>query len=197
MVELANGTLFYLAKNGEYDLYKVIHLGDEHSVFVRAYWSTDVVPTVENWKQFDIRTTCEAMQQSQLEQAVAFTYETVNSEDELALSEFLRIQQGIKSRTENLTSILEKADQLLENESFDLAIHAYTEAASYSKYTSTIFDKRGYCLLKVGRFSEAIADLEHSLTLVPNNTETALHCSMAYAAIGETEKAKELLEGRE
>jgi len=196
-MELTNGALFYLATNGEYDLYKIIDLSEDGSVYVRAYWSTDVLPTVENWKQFELRTTCEVIQLNQLEQAVYLTHETVTSADSFARTEFLRIQQGLKRRAENLVTLLENADQLLKDGAFDLAIHAFTEAASYAKYNTTIFDKRGYCLLQVGRFSEAIADLEHSLTLVPNNPETVLHCSMAYAAIGETHKAKELLEGRD
>ena len=48
-MELTNGALFYLSINGEYDLYKIIDLGEDGSVYVRAYWSTDVFPILNRW----------------------------------------------------------------------------------------------------------------------------------------------------
>jgi tetratricopeptide (TPR) repeat protein len=194
METFREGDVFFLQENGEYTVYKVVQLGENNRLYVKAYWPVDVEPTAENWRLPDLRTACEALQVLDEQQAVILTNESVSGEELEEYTNFKRIETGLKQRAENLAVLLDRGETLLQEGKIEDALPVFTEATSYSKYDYRIFDKRGYCLLKLGRYSEAIADLEHSLTIQPEGKETLLHCAEAYDRTQQFEKAKVKME---
>lgn len=194
METFREGDVFFLQENGEYTVYKVVQLGENNRLYVKAYWPVDVEPTAENWRLLDLRTACEALQVLDEQQAVILTNEPVSDEELEEYTNFIRIETGLKQRAENLAVLLDCGEILLQEGKIEEALSVFTEATSYSKYDYRIFDKRGYCLLKLGRYSEAIADLEHSLTIQPEGKETLLHCAEAYDRTQQFEKAKVKME---
>lgn len=184
-----SGDVFFRLENADYSVYKVIQLGEDNRLYVKAYWPTDVEPTAQNLKSLDVRTACEALQLSSNEAAVFLTNEPVSDEELDEFTNFKRIEAGLKQRSENLAVLLDRGEQLLQEGKIEEALTVFTEATSYSKYDHRIFDQRGYCLLKLGRYSEAIADLEHSLTIQPEGKDTLFNCAEAYGHTKQFEKA--------
>ncbi|MES2556835.1 MAG: tetratricopeptide repeat protein [Bacteroidota bacterium] len=193
METFRNGDVFFQQENGEYTVYKIVQLGENNRLYVKAFWPVDVVPTTENWKSFDLRTACESLQVDN-QQITILTNEPVSAEELEEYANFKRIESGLKQRAENLVVILERGEALLLEGKITEALSLFTEAASYSKYDYRIFDLRGYCLLKLGRYSEAIADLEHSLTIQPEGKDTLLNCAEAYSKTKQFEKAEAKIE---
>lgn len=194
METFRNGDVFFQLENGEYTVYKVIQLGENNRLYVKAYWPTDVEPKAENWKSLDLRTACEAFQLNEQQHLVFLTNELVSAEELEEQVNFKRIETGLKQRAENLVVILERGALLLQEGKIEEALSLFTEATSYSKYDYRIFDQRGYCLLKLARYSEAIADLEHSLTIQPEGKDTLFYCAEAYVQTKQFEKASAKLE---
>ncbi|MBI3239342.1 MAG: hypothetical protein HYZ43_10970 [Flavobacteriia bacterium] len=184
------GDVFFQLENGEFTVYKVVQLGENNRLFVQAYWPVDTEPTAENWQSLDLRTACESLQLHDEQQVVILTNESVSGEELEEYTNFKRIETGLKQRAENLVVLLDRGEVLLQEGKIKEALSVFTEATSYSKYDYRIFDKRGYCLLKLGRYSEAIADLEHSLTIQPEGKETLLHCAEAYDQTQQFEKSQ-------
>ncbi|MDH4471489.1 MAG: tetratricopeptide repeat protein [Fluviicola sp.] len=189
-----SGDVFFQQENADYSVYKVIQLGENNQLYVKAYWSTDVEPTVQNRKSLDVRTACEAMQLSSEDEVVFLTNEAVSNEELDEYANFKRIEAGLKQRSENLVVILDRGAMLLQEGKIEEALAVFTEATSYSKYDYRIFDQRGYCLLQLGRYSEAVADLEHSLTIQPEGKNTLFYCAEAYFQTKQFEKAAAKLE---
>ena len=190
METFREGDVFFQQENGDYTVYKVIQTG-ENRLYATVFWPTDHEPTAENWKSFDLRTACEAVQLTDLHEIVFLTNEPVSAEELEEYANFKRIETGLKQRAENLVLILKRGEALLQEGKTEEALSQFTEATSYSKYDHRIFDYRGYCLLKLGRFSEAIADFEHSLTIQPDGKDTLFYCARAYYQTKQFEKAEE------
>jgi tetratricopeptide (TPR) repeat protein len=196
MTTFKPGDVFYDLENGEYHVYKVIRLDEESPgvIFTRGYWSSNVKPTLENRQSFELRNACEALGISGFEQPVFLVNEPVTQTDLDGYEEFLRIKEGLDRRANLMVELMKQADELVNACDFDAALPLYTEAASFSKYFFSLFDKRGYCYLKMNRFSEAIADLEHSLSIYADGLKALYDCATAYYHSGNYPKAIERLE---
>jgi tetratricopeptide (TPR) repeat protein len=196
MTEFKPGAVFYDFENGEYHLYKVIKVAEENPevVYTRGYWPSETKPTLENRKTFELRNACEALGIRGFQQPVFLLNEPVTSTDLEGYEDFIRIQEGLERRASQLVGLMKEADELAHQCNFEAAIHLYTEAASFSKFFFSIFDKRGYCYLKLNRYSEAIADLEHSLSIYADGLKTLYDCATAYYHAGNYPKAIERLE---
>jgi tetratricopeptide (TPR) repeat protein len=190
--EFPPGTVFYVAAAGEYAVYKILRF-EKEGLFVRAYWPDLAIPTAESWRELDLRNACEAFDVAALEHAVVLTNEAVSDEDEKSYVEFQRIEEGIRRRAERMETLQKEAASLTEQGRLEEAVALYTEAASFSKYYFQTFAGRGYCYLKLGRYTEAIVDLEHALDIFPEGKETILHCAEAYRLSGNEAKAEEKL----
>jgi tetratricopeptide (TPR) repeat protein len=194
MTEYHPGDVFYDHENGEYNLYKVIRRGETEIVFTRGFWSSTTKPTAANWKTFELRNACEALGHTGFERPTFVTNEPVTAEDEEGYQEMLRITEGHQKRAEDFVQLMHQADALMEEDRYGEALHLYTEAASFSKFFFQIFDKRGACYLKLNCFSEAVADLEHSLSIFKDGKESLYNCAKAYYQLGNYPKAIEKLE---
>lgn len=190
METFRNGDVFFQQESADYSVYKVIQSGENSRLYVKAFWPIEVEPTAESWKLLDLRTACEAFQLNEQQHLVFLTNEPVSTEELEEYTNFKRIETGLKQRAENLAVILERGEMLLQEGKIEEALSLFTEATSYSKYDYRIFDQRGYCLLKLGRYSEAIADLEHSLTIQPEGKDTLFYCAEAYVQTKQFEKAQ-------
>lgn len=188
------GNVFYELENQEYYLYKVLRKADDNGIYVSSYWPSTEEPTKENRSSFDLRTACESAETIQFKKPVFVCNEPVTAAEEEEYTVFRRIEEGKQNRANHLTELLQRADHLLASGQFEEALALYTECASFSKYYFPIFDKRGYCLLQLERYSEAIADLEHSLSIFPEGKDTLLHCASAYYRWNNYPKAIEKLE---
>ena len=191
------GDLFYTVENGLFTLYKVLLKGENEVIYVRVFWPESSQPDAENVSSFDLRTSCESLDTAALSHPVFLRKEAVSSEELEGYTEFIRIREGIQSRSTALAAIMSQANEQLEAENWEAAIHLYTEAASFSKYSYEIFDKRGMCYLKTGDYSEAIADFEHSISLNGKGKDTLYNCGLAYYRSGKHLKAVEKLEALE
>jgi tetratricopeptide (TPR) repeat protein len=190
------GDVFYDVENGEYRLYKVIKIDSDNPeiIYARGFWSSETKPNPENRKTFELRNACEALGISGFSQPVFVVNEPVTSTELDGYETFLRIQEGIERRASQLVELMKEADELAHQCNFEAAIHLYTEAASFSKFFYSTFDKRGYCYLKLNRYSEAIADLEHSLSIYADGLKTLYDCATAYYHAGNYPKAIDRLE---
>lgn len=188
------GDVFYELEDREYYLYKVLRKANEDRIYVSSYWPSAEQPTSSNRRTFDLRTTCESAETVQFKNPVFVCNEPVTAAEEEEYSVFRRIEEGKQNRANHFAELLQQADDLLANRQFEEALALYTECASFSKYYFPIFDKRGYCLLQLERYSESIADLEHSLSIFPEGKDSLLHCASAYYRWKNYPKAIEKLE---
>ena len=174
-------------------LNKVLLFADGE-LFVRAYWENETKPDPSNRSQFDLRTSCEPYQKQADGIDVFVLNEPVTEEELEDYQEFARIQQGIRSRVQHMEDLIRGSDELIAANDYAAALALLTEATSFSKFRFATFDKRGFCFLQLGHYSEAVADLEHSLSLFKEGKATLFHCAQAYERSGKSAKAIEKLE---
>jgi len=172
--EFPAGTVFYNEADGDYFLYRIIRF-DEAGLLVAAYWPNSVLPNKDNWHSFGLRNACEAFHVAGLEHAVVVAYTPVTDEDDKAFADYQRIEEGVRRRANRMEELQQEAAELVKQERYAEAEALYTEATSFSKYDFRTFAGRGWCYLQLGRLSEAIADLEHALSIDPEAEETREH----------------------
>lgn len=183
------GTIVYFSdEEGWFLLYKILKNESINRYFARCYWPSADEPTIENWQLSDLRTSCEEVIIP--DDAILLTNETVSAEDELAIDNFLRIRTGIESRKTAWKLLLSQAEDLHNQQRYEEVITCCTECASFVKYEARVFQLRGYALLQLERYSEAIADLEHALTIEPGHIETLVNYVLALVKSGKQDVAK-------
>lgn len=187
------GLVFYDREEDLYVLYKVIR-AEGSTLYVRAYWPSPKKPTEENLGHFELRTSCEAVEINNFVHPLAVLKEHVSPSDEEGYHTFIRIQEGIHQRAEQHRILLEKADELLKKGAYGAAEAVYTECAPFSRYHFPVFANRGYCLLQLERYGEAVADLEHALSIFDGDPSTLYYCARANHCFGKNDRALELLD---
>jgi len=181
MASFEAGDFFYDHENASYNLYKVLKVTEgEPFIHLLAYWGSDVKPDTANLSSYELRNACESYGISGLENPVFVTNKPVTEDEMQSYQDWLKMIEGIQNKATQLAATLKEADRLVAGEQYEEAMHLYTEATSFSKFRFSTFDKRGFCFLKLGRFSEAIADLEHSLSLFKEGKDSLYYCAQAY-----------------
>ena len=176
---------------GWFLLYKILKHENANAYFARCYWPLVEEPTLQDWSHADLRTSCEVMEITV--PAIVLTNEIVSQEDEEAMTNFLRIRNGIESRKTFWKQLLSEAEAFIQQKNYAEAVVRCTECASFVKYEARVFQLRGHAYLQLERYTEAIADLEHALSIHPNHTETTYDCVLALAKSGNTHTAKEMI----
>lgn len=179
--------VYHSDDQGWFLLYKILKYESGNTCLARCYWPSDDEPTFENWQLFDLRTSCEELEIPA--HATILTNESVSHEDEEAIAIFLRIRSGIESRKTAWKQLLSEAETMMRQENYEGVVTCCTECASFVKYEARVFQLRGQALLHLKRYSEAIADLEHALTIQPENAEVLYNCALAYAESGKVPEA--------
>lgn len=181
--------VYHTDEEGWYLVYKILFKETEDTFLMRCYWPSAEQPSSDNWQELDVRTTCESAQLPT--DVFVLTNEAVSLSDEEAMTNFRRIRTGIEIRKTYWQTLLSEAETCVRENRWEDAIERCTECASYVKYEARVFQLRGHALLQLERYSEAIADLEHALTIDAQNEETLYDCSLAYLKSGNYSKAKE------
>lgn len=186
------GTILYHSdEEGWFLLYKILKNAGEKTCYARCYWPSAEEPTLLTWTQCDLRTSCEEVNIPAA--AVVLINEAVSPEDEIAVEHFLRIRTGIESRKTVWKQLLSQAEELHNQQRYEEVVACCTECASFVKYEARVFQLRGHALLQLERYSEAIADLEHALSIQPELTEALINCLLALTKIGKQEEARRKL----
>src|SRR5438128_2481015 len=63
-----------------------------------------------------------------------------------------------------------RARQAEDQKAYNVAIEAYTQAIELDPQNDSAFLRRGYCYTQIGDHAKAVADLNRSLALQPNNS---------------------------
>lgn len=176
----AGDFVYHADEQGWFLLYKI--LGNEHPFLVRCYWPSPEEPTLENLQRFDLRTSCE---ESDIPaESIVLTNEVVSDEDQRAKDDFLRIKAGIESRKSQWRLLLSEAEEWVRQQRYDEVVRCCTECASFVKYEARVFQLRGHAYLQLERYSEAIADLQHALSIQPEHIESNNNLVKALKKIG-------------
>lgn len=183
--------VYHTDEEGWYLVYKILFKETEDTFLMRCYWPSAEQPSSDNWQELDVRTTCESAQLPT--DVFLLTNEAVSQSDEEAMTNFRRIRTGIETRKTYWQTLLSEAETCVRENRWEDAIERCTECASYVKYEARVFQLRGHALLQLERYSEAIADLEHALSILPDDVETMYDCALAYFNTGNLPIVKEKL----
>lgn len=193
-IELGNvvvGDWFYTSENDQIELYQMLE--NESDILVKAFWPQVLDAKIET---ADLRTAC-TIYSSENNTIFYLKSGEITTEDLEEIAQFKRISAGKKARENHFQLLIETANNAIATNDFESAISVLTEAAPYSKLDLTIYQKRGFCYLKLNRFLEALADFEYVLGQT-HHEESIEHCIAIYDQMGNKEKALEkrkLLEG--
>lgn len=182
--------VYHSDEQGWFLLYKI--LGNEQPYLARCYWPTPEEPTLLNLLTFDVRTACEETEIPLT--ALVLTNEAISSEDDLEVQNFLRIKTGLDTRKKQWKLLLSQAEEWVHQQRYEEAVVCCTECASFVKYEARVFQLRGHAYLQLERYSEAIADLEHALSIQPGQAETLFDCVFALIKKGKRSEAREKME---
>ena len=195
MLSLRPGDVFYDCdqRTRLYYLFKVIRSGDAGKLFVAAWWPESDLPTVDNRAAFSVRTDCEELDPATLQEPIVIAHESVTTRETEAFDNFSRIRDGLRKRVQEPAFLLEQARQRMAENAWEEAADLFTLAAPFAKFDADLFYQRGCCYLQLECYSEAIADLEHSLDLRPDHPETLYQCALTAIRYRKPEKAREKL----
>lgn len=193
MLSFLPGELFYILEHNEYTVYKVLRSEGE-TFLVSAFWPTDVLPTIEKSAAWELRTSCTALDITDLTEITAIGKQTVSAQEQEEIERFLTIQAGLQQRARQFSALMTEATTCIDQNNYRRAIELLTEAAPFSKYSMEVYSKRGFCYLQEKQFPEAIGDFEYVLSVGDSDSTVIAWCAEAYTAYGKPEKATALLE---
>lgn len=166
------GRIFYIQKEGSFSVFKLL-LENGENRYVRTYWPIYDEPTAISIADLDVKSACSLLEKDEFEKGLAFAYEEISAEDEKEIEQFKAIVEGQEARINKLAELLLAADQAIENKDFEQAVAILTEAAPFNKFNLTVFEKRAFCYLQLGKRFEAEQDIDFILMMDSEN-EVAL-----------------------
>lgn len=87
------------------------------------------------------------------------------------------------------------AQSLIGIKKYGEAINAFEKVESFSdKIDNVVLNNKGYCLIQVGRYGEAIQVLNRALTIKDTEALTYANLARAYSFLGEKEEASKMIE---
>lgn len=102
----------------------------------------------------------------------------------------LPVDSDIEQSHDSAASWLEEGLALAKQEAFEAAITAFSRGLGCDPFNERLYRHRGHRYITVGRFSEALADLEMATRLDPGKRDSWYHLGLACYLLGLLSKAE-------
>lgn len=165
--QLPVGTYFYFRKDSLYYLFQLLEISANH-LLVQQFWSTTNVPSMEKLNQFDVKSACSEFDE-EFDELISIGKTEITENQLQEIAQFLKIKTARIARDSGFLALKKQAVEAVEKEEYQEAVRLFSLAAPYSKYDIEIYEKRGLCYLKLGQYSDALADFDYYLIHNPNN----------------------------
>lgn len=161
------GTYFYFRKDSLYYLFQLLEITPNH-LLVQRFWSTTNIPTSDKLYQFDVKSACSEFDE-EYDELVVIGNEKITRTQEAEIDQFLKIKASKIARESGFLTLKREAINAFEKKEYQEAIRLFSLAAPYSKFDIELYEKRGLCYLKLGLYSDALADFDYYLIHDPQN----------------------------
>ncbi len=161
------GTYFYFRKDSLYYLFQLLEISP-NQVLVQSFWSTTNVPSMDKLHQFDTKSACSEFDE-QFDELVEIGKEEITENQLREIAQFLKIKTAKAARESGFLTLKKEAMEAFEKGEYQEAVRLFSLAAPYSKYDIELYEKRGLSYLKLGQYSDALADFDYYLIHDPDN----------------------------
>lgn len=165
--KLAPGSYFYFRIDSLYYLFQLLEFSTDQ-ILVQSFWSTTNVPSMEKLQHFDIKSACSEFDE-EFDELIYIGKVEITENQQQEISQFLKIKAAKTARNSGFLILKKQAVEAFEKGEYQEAIRLFSLAAPYSKYDIEIYEKRGLSYLKLGQYSDALADFDYYLIHDPNN----------------------------
>lgn len=165
--QLPVGTYFYFRKDSLYYLFQLLEISANYTL-VQQFWSTTNVPSMEKLHQFDVKSACSEFDEA-FDELISIGQEEITENQLQEIAQFLKIKTARIARDSGFLALKKQAVEAFEKGEYQEAVRLFSLAAPYSKYDIEIYEKRGLCYLKLGQYSNAMADFDYYLIHDPSN----------------------------
>jgi tetratricopeptide (TPR) repeat protein len=165
--KLAIGSFFYFRIDSLYYLFQVLD-SSLTPPLVQRFWSTTHVPSMEKLYQYDVKSACSEFEE-EFDEITWIGIQAITENQLQEITQFLKIKAGKIARESGFLTLKREALDAFDKKEYREAARLFSLAAPYSKYDIEIYEKRGFCYLKLEQFSDALADFDYYLFHNPTN----------------------------
>ncbi|WP_300660326.1 tetratricopeptide repeat protein [Fluviicola sp.] len=165
--KLTPGSYFYFRIDSLYYLFQLLEFSTDQ-ILVQRFWSSTNVPSMEKLHQFDIKSACSEFDEV-FDELVYIGKEEITENQRQEIAQFLKIKAAKIARNSGFLILKKQAVEAFEKGEYQEAVRLFSLAAPYSKYDIELYEKRGLCYLKLGQYSDALADFDYYLIHDPGN----------------------------
>lgn len=165
--QLPVGTYFYFRKDSLYYLFQILEISANH-LLVQQFWSTTNIPSMEKLNQFDVKSACTEFNE-EFDELIGIGKVEITENQRREIDQFLKIRTARIARDSGFLALKKQAVEAFEKEEYQEAVRLFSLAAPYSKYDIELYEKRGLSYLKLGQYSDALADFDYYLIHDPDN----------------------------
>ncbi|MNU80896.1 Tetratricopeptide repeat protein [compost metagenome] len=175
--KLAPGSYFYFRIDSLYYLFQLLESSADQ-MLVQRFWSTTNIPSMEKLHQFDVKSACSEFDE-EFDELIYLGKKEITENQQQEIAQFLKIKTAKIARDSGFLTLKKQAVEAFEKEEYQEAVRLFSLAAPYSKYDIEIYEKRGLCYLKLGQYSDALADFDYYLISDPENELVSEAAKMA------------------
>lgn len=176
------GTYFYFRKDSLYYLFQLLEY-TPNQILVQRFWSTTNVPSMDKLHQFDVKSACSEFDE-EFDELICIGREEITEDQLSEIAQFLKIKTAKIAREAGFLTLKKEAIEAFEKKDYREAVRLFSLAAPYSKYDIEIYEKRGFCYLKLEEYSNALADFDYYLIHDPENEIILAAAESAKKAFG-------------
>lgn len=159
--KLDPGSYFYFRIDSLYYLFQLLEISP-NQLLVQQFWSTTNVPSMEKLHQFDLKSACSEFDE-EFDELIYLGKKEITENQKQEIDQFLKIKTAKIARDSGFLALKKQAVEAFEKGEYQEAVRLFSLAAPYSKYDIELYEKRGLCYLKLGQYSDALADFDYYL----------------------------------
>lgn len=179
----AVGTYFYYQKDSLYFLFQLLE-NHQEELLVKSYWSTALLPTLDNMVHLDVKCMCEPFDSEYEDEFFETIGQTEITESQVKeIVQYQRIKASKEARQTEFILLKEQAKTAFEKRDYLEAIRLYSLAAPYSKYDMEIYLNRGLSYLEAKQYANALADFDYYLCYHPTDEQVLAAVEQAKKAL--------------
>lgn len=193
--DFSEGDIFYTQFDDQYHLYKLLVFEKDFECYhVLGYKPLDILPGDNNMESLEVAVYHSPVDRNAFRDAKLLKKDTIAAGELMGYHEYLRQTREPEYYVTLANEYYQAGIHFTDHKNYDAAIDAYAKAIDLIPEFFEAIDNRAFCKMDLGKWPEAIADFEASLSVNPGSLLAEFSIGECYLQMANYQKAKEQFE---